>query len=195
MGLLSLNFNVTQKQLVNGLTDDGVFLLPELHQEDSPTIDLQAFKRENFNSPGPAFSRVSLAGYALQISIGSANSILASQNTWTLSADTYTLSAALPLNTAGINALADLTQQIFEARLSDGANFYRLQAPVIIRKSVALADTLSDPATGTPISREEANLVFMKLNGVSSVPLIDTVTGVLHLLQVQDGVLIAPPVT
>lgn len=177
MGLLALYFDVTSKVLRRGLQDEDVFLLPDLHQEDSPTIELNVIKRNSYDALTQHFSRVSLSGYSLQISVGSAASVLASQNVFTLSGDGYTLSGAVGLNTAGINALADGTTQIFEIRLSDGTNFYRLQTSCVIKKSVALAASLSVPATDTALGRIEAASTYIPSNDARSFTMLSLPNG------------------
>lgn len=175
MGLLSIYFDTTNKKLVRGVSDDTVFQIPDQHQEDSPIIDLKVLKQVNWLF-SPFYERIPLAGYALQISVGTAGSILASQNTFELSADGYMLNGELGLNTDGINALADGALVMFEVRLLSGTSYYRLTTEIRIRKSVALAASLSAPAEGTPLSKEEANALYHAKAGLRS-----------FVMQTSDG--------
>jgi hypothetical protein len=160
MAFLTLNFDLTSKCLVKSLNNSGLYLLPDIFQEDTLAIDLSVVQRISFVTP-PFFSLVSLANYAMQISIGTAGTVNASQNTWTTNGDNTVFSGVLALNTAGINALADGASQIFEVRLLNLTSYNRGQAPVTYRKSVALAGALSIPPTDTALGKTEAAELYM----------------------------------
>src|SRR6266576_5540825 len=116
MSFLTLFFDLASKRLGNSLTNSGQYQLPDIYQEDTLAIDLSVVQRINYVTP-PYFSLVSLANYAMQISIGTAGVVNASQNVWTTNSDNTIFSGALALNTAGINALANGASQVFEIRL------------------------------------------------------------------------------
>lgn len=160
MSLLSLLFEVGSKRLVSSLTNSAPFLLPELNQEDSLTIDLSVVQRTNNITP-PFFSYVDIANYALFIAVGTVGNVNASQNTWTKNTENTTFSGVLPLNTNGINSLADGAQQIFEIRLFDGTSYFRCQQLVTIKKSIALSGALAVPADDTALGAAEAAQIYV----------------------------------
>ena len=145
---------------MNNLNNSGLFVLPDIHQEDSLAIDLSVVNRINFATP-PYFSLVNIANYALQISIGTPGVVNASQNVWTTNGDNTVFSGVLALNTAGINALLNGASQTFEIRLLNLTNYYRGHATVRYRKSIALAGTLSVPAGDTALGKIEAAEMYM----------------------------------
>ena len=160
MSLLSLFFEVGAKRLVSGLNSAGAILLPDLNQEDSLTIDLSVVQRTNNITP-PFFSYVDIANYALFIAVGTVGSVNASQNTWTKNTDNTVFSGVLPLNTSGINSLADGAQQIFEIRLFDGTSYFRCQQLVTVKKSIALSGALAVPADDTALGAAEASQIYV----------------------------------
>jgi hypothetical protein len=160
MACLTLYFDLASQRLVNSLNNSGLFVLPNAYQEDRWAIDLSVVNRISYATP-PFFSLVSIANYSLQISLGTAGNALASQNTWTTNTDNTVFSGVLALDVAGISALADNASLLFETRLLNLTNYYRGQAPVIYRKSVALAGTLSVVPGDTALGKTEASEMYM----------------------------------
>ena len=160
MSLLSLFFDVTSKRLVNSLTNSGFFRLPPLYTEDTLDIELMVVKRSSY-AKAPFFSVVDIANYALVISVGVAGTVRASQNVWTKNDANNLFSGQLPLDTAGINALANGTEQIFEIRLFDGTSYTRGQEICTINKSVALSGALAVVAGDTALGKIEASEIYM----------------------------------
>lgn len=196
MALLDLYWNLTENNLVRGLLDTTPFSLPTLVQENSPTLRWNLLKRVSWYIGESQFSRIAFSGYALNVSVGSANNPLAAQSSWTPTGDGYTVEAALNLNTAGINALtADPSQQTFEARLSDGSNFYSLSIKCSIVKAVTLASSLVPVAGDTALGKAEANLLYVKKQGILELVINDSSTGIPHMIRVVDGSLLCDPIT
>jgi hypothetical protein len=163
--LLPICFVTNDGGLVYSRSNQTGFVIPPLYQEDGLPLEVSAVKRIN-HSPDVPFEVINLAGYALKISIGTANSILATQEAWTLSADGTSLSGTLDLNTAAINALADTyTSARFEIRLNNGVSFFRGQFEVVIKKSVALAGAVNPVVSDTALGRLEAARTYMKKEG------------------------------
>lgn len=160
MSLLSLFFDVSTKRLVSSLTNSAPYLLPDLNQEDSLTIDLSVVQRTGSITP-PFFSYVDIANYALFIAVGTVGTVNASQNTWTKNTENTTFTGVLPLDTTGINNLADGAQQIFEIRIFDGTSYFRGQQLVTVKKSLALTGALAVPAEFTALSAEEAAAIYV----------------------------------
>lgn len=196
MALLDLFWNLTENQLARGITDPAEFQLPLLVQENSPVLSVQLLKRSSYFWGEAPFARIPVSGYALNVSVGSANNPLAAQATWTTSADGYSLEAALPLNTSGINALTgDPSEQRFEMRLSDGTNFYSLSKTILIRKAVTLASSMVPVAGDTALGKAEAALRYVPKQGLIELVMNDASTGVPHLIRIVDGVLLADPIS
>lgn len=161
---LPLNFDIVSKRLVFNELNPRVFQLPEFNEEDTFEIEFRALKRVR-ESVAPFFERVSLASYSLQISIGSANSILASATSWTISDGNTLLTGTLDLATAGISALADNTTKTFEIKLSIGGSPYRGQATCVIRKSVSIAASLNPVVNDTAIGVLEVDRTYLRKEG------------------------------
>ena len=166
MALLSLFFDVTSCKLVRGLHDASVFSLPEFHQEDTLTIEVTPVKRVGWIFP-PFFGYVGIGGYSLYAAIGSAGTVLASQDEGGFTKDVayHTFTGSINLNTAGINALADGTEKTFELRLFDGTNYYRCQSLCRIRKSVALAAALATTPSDVALGAKTADALYMRKKG------------------------------
>lgn len=178
MSLLDLNFDVTSKVLVRGLTVPSPFSIPSLYTEESLPMSFTALRRVSWiDGDSPIYERVAMSGYALQVSIGSASSVLASASTWAISADGYSLSGTMDLNTAGVNALADGASKTFEVRLFDGTNYYRTQQPVAIFKSVAVSGVAIPLPSPTALSKDEALAVFLPRNDIRSFTMLSLPTG------------------
>lgn len=171
--LLPLFFDVLNKRLVMSQTNPDPFLVPALYQEDSYVIDFTALLPTG-NPFVPIYNRLNLAGYQLQISVGSAAVINASATVWIPNADNTVLTGTLAMNTAGINGLADGASQLFEIRLFDGTNYNRGQQNVTIRKSVAVTGALIQPAQGTALSTDEAARVYARKEGRAAEAIILT---------------------
>lgn len=157
---LLLMFEVTRKRLVLSLDNPDSFVLPELHQEDSPEIEVQAVRQVRFRSR-PFFERLALTD--VQVSVGPAASVLASVSAWTV-VNQYQYRGVLPLNTAGINALADNAETNLEVRFF-ASGYYRGIFPVRVRKSVALAGALQTVAGDTALGALQASRIYMKKVG------------------------------
>jgi len=165
MALLDLYFEVLSKTLVFSETNPRTFRLPDLNEEDKITIQFRALKKIR-ESVAPFFERISLASYDLQISVGSANSILASASSWTISDSNTLLTGTLDLATAGISALADGTTKTFEIKLSSGGTeAWRGQFVVTIRKSVSIASSLNPVVNDTALGVNEADRTYMRKEG------------------------------
>ena len=162
MALLTLFFDVSSKQLVRSLINGGRYDLPPFHTEDTLDIDLTIVRRLNYTTP-PYFSIISNANYALEIAIGTACTVRAGGPglVWTKNSDNSIFSGQIPLNTSGINGLADNASQIFEIRLFDGTGYNRCQAPCRIIKSVALAAALAVIPSDTALGKIEASEIYM----------------------------------
>lgn len=176
-------FNISEKTLHG---PDGAPLdLPVLNQEDTLVLSIPVVERRSFVS-SPFFQRFNCDGWALQVSVGSANSILASQNVFTLNSTNDTFAGSLGLNTSGINALADNTEVTLELRMFNGTGYYRAQFAVRIKKSVALAASLEVPATDTALGAREAGQLYVPYSlpagrGIQFTSEDGTKTGVLYL--------------
>ncbi len=194
MALLVLNFDILSKQLVFSETNPTPFTLPQLHQEDGPTIEFRALKRVRQNAP-PFYERLNFTGYDLLISVGIAGTIYASATSWTTSDGGQLLTGRLDLNTAAISALADGTQCIFEIRLFDGTGFYRGQAPCFIKKSVAVAAALQPVVNDTALGIREASRTYVPQNRATGFTMIDEATGEEMVVRLFNGTLQASPIT
>jgi hypothetical protein len=113
----------------------------------------------------PYFEKLSLNGKSMRASVGIAGNVYATADLATLSADGYTLSGRLLLNTAALNALADNTEVLFELRHHDGTAPYKVQVAVRFRKAVYTAGALSSPVTDVALGALEAKRTYMKKQG------------------------------
>jgi hypothetical protein len=171
--LLPLFYDVVNKRLVLGINSPDPFTIPTLYQEDSYTIDFTALLPTG-NQFNPIYSRLNLASYSLQISVGNAGVPLAIANAWTPSADLQMLSGVLQLNTAGMNGLDDGARVTFEIRLFDGTNYNRGQQVVTFRKSVGTTGALVPPASDTALGSLEAKRTYARKEGLPGEPIILT---------------------
>lgn len=194
MALLSLNFETQSKRLVFSETQPVQFTIPDLHQEDSPTIEFRALKRVRLNS-APFFERVSLSGYDLLISVGIAGTIYASTSTWTASDGNTLLTGRLDLNTAGISALTDGTECIFEVRLFDGTGYFRGQQTCVVKKSVATTGTLQAVVNDIALGKREASRTYVPQDGATGFTMVDEVTGQKMIIHCVNGMLLADPIS
>lgn len=194
MALLSLNFDTQTGKLVFSETQPTPFILPELHQEDSPTIEFRALKRIR-QSTAPFFERTALTGYDLLISVGIAGTIYASASSWTTSDSDTLLTGRLDLNTASISALADNTECILEVRLFDGVGYYRGHQNVRVRKSVATTGTLQAVVNDIALGKREASRTYVPQNSATGFTMVDEVTGELMIIHCRGGALLAEPIS
>jgi hypothetical protein len=194
MALLNLFLDTQSKRLVFSETQPVPITLPDLNQEDSFTIDFRALKRIR-QSTAPFFERIGLVGYDLLISVGTANSILASASSWTASDGNTLLSGRLDLNTAGIAALADGAQVIFECRLFDGVGHYRSQNVCTIKKSVALAGGMQPVVNDIGLGVLEASRTYLRIQGNTGFTMIDEDDGTEMIVRLKGGSLLAEPIT
>jgi hypothetical protein len=160
MALLDLFYDVTANRLVISQTNAGAFTFPPLYQEDTPDLSLMVLKRNAIFATrnNPTYSVVNVGSYGLQVSIGSAGTILAAQDTWANDGTTFT--GTLALNTSGINSLADGAATKIEIRLS-GPSFYRTQLECKIYKSVALSGAVVPIPGDTPLGVKQAEASFV----------------------------------
>jgi hypothetical protein len=163
---LPLYFETRSKKLVFSSTDATEVVLPEFHQEDTITLELYAQTRIA-QWDGQLFERILLSGFSGYVAVGSANNVLASQNSFTSTDDGYGLIGNLNLNTAGINALADGASSTFEIRLFNGTSYYRGQYAVTIRKSVALAAAIVTVPGDTALGALEAQRTYVRRIGAA----------------------------
>jgi hypothetical protein len=164
MSFLRLVNDLSSQRFVFGYNAPEDFTLPKLKQEDilyiayqavTPTSDLLAPHR-----------LLNLSGYSLTISIGTAGDPLAQQATFTPSADNFTLTGSLSLNTSGIALLDDGASTILEAQLSLGSTaIHRTQQGVKIAKAINVAGALVAPAGDTALGRIEADRLFVRQRG------------------------------
>jgi hypothetical protein len=194
MALLNLFLDTQSKRLVFSETQPVPISLPDLNQEDSFTIDFRALKRIR-QGVAPFFERIGLVGYDLLISVGTANSILASASSWTASDGNTLLSGRLDLNTAGIAALADGAQVIFECRLFDGVGYYRSQNVCTVKKSVALVGGMQPVVNDQALGKLEASRTYLPVQGVTAFTMIDQVDGTEMIVRLSGGSLLAEPIT
>ncbi len=164
MAVLPLWFDVVNRRLVVSATNPDPWLLPTLYQEDVYEIEFGALRPTGLPT-NPYFSRVNLAGHSLAISIGSAATVHASATTWTPSSDSLLLSGSLSLNTAGIAALADGAQVIFEVKLTSATGPIRSQSTVQVRKAVNVAGSLVPVAGDTALGFLEADRLYVRKEG------------------------------
>lgn len=194
MALLNLYFDTQSKRLVFSETQPTPFTLPDLHQEDSPTIEFRALKRIR-QSTSPFFERISLSGYDLLISVGIAGTIYASAGSWISSDGNTLLTGRLDLNTAGINSLADGTEVIFEIRLFDGVGYYRGQQTCRVRKSVATSGVLQPVVNDQALGKVEASRTYVPIQGCTGFTMIDEVDGTEMIVRLKGGSLLAEPIS
>lgn len=194
MALLNLYLDTQSKRLVFSETQPVSFVLPDLHQEDSPTIEFRALKRIR-QTTAPFFERIPLNGYDLLISVGIAGTIYASAGTWAASDGNTLLTGRLDLNTAGITALADGTEVIFEIRLFDGVGYYRAQQVCRIKKSVATVSTLQPVVNDIALGKTEASRTYMPLQRCTAFTMIDEVDGTEMIVRLKGGSLLAEPIS
>jgi hypothetical protein len=194
MALLAVNLDVTTGKFVFSETAPVEFIFPPFYQEDSPTIAFRAFKRIRQNV-APFYERVAFSGYDLLISIGTAGSIIASANSWTLSDANTLLSGRLDLNTVGVNALANNAEVLFEARLFDGLGYQRAQQTVRVIKSVALVSTLQPVVNDQALGKIEAGRTYAPLQGCTGMTWIDELTGEETIIRLKGGSLLAEPIS
>lgn len=163
--LLPLNFVVNTKQLAFTETNPQVFPIPTLYQEDNLVIHFKALKQ--IAVLGPNFlEKLPLAGYGLQICVGSPGSIKANVNAFIV-IDNYTVQGELNLATVDINnAFAGANEVLltFEILLKLGGLPYRGAWPVLVKKSVALAGALVPPPGDMALGSLEAQRLYVPQN-------------------------------
>lgn len=165
MAILSLYFDVQSKQLVFSEANPRTYRVPDLQEEDKIEIAFRALKRVR-ETVSPFFERLNLAAYSLEISVGSANSILANAASWTISDSNTLLTGILDLATAGISGLADGAVKTLEIKLSSGGTVtYRGQFSVTIRKSVSIAASLNPVVNDTALGVLEADRTYLRKEG------------------------------
>ena len=193
MSLLNLFFDISSKRLVNSLNNSGLYLLPEIHQEDIWTITLTACQRINFSSP-PFYSVLNIADYALQISVGTVGTVNAQQSSWDRINNDQQFSGSLNFNTASINALADSVDQTIEIRLTATDAAYHALQTVKYRKIVAPTGTVAPIAGDRALGVNEADQRYLTYenNGFTLVSQDGTKRAFIYLDN--DGSLRGPPI-
>jgi hypothetical protein len=165
MALLNLFFELQTKRLVFSETNGRTVILPDLYREDSFSIDFRALQRIR-TIGSPLFNRVNLSGYSLTISVGVvADTPLAQASSWVASDSGTLLTGTLNMSTAGINALADQTSALFEVKLSSGAEAYRGQFNVVIRKSLATSGSIVTVVSDIALGVAEADRTYIRKQG------------------------------
>ena len=164
MALLDLYFDLQTKRLVFSETNARAVLLPEVYREDKFTIGFRGLKRVRTIGT-PLFNRVTLTGYNLTISIGSADTPLAQASSWVLSDSDTLMTGTLDLQTSGINALADGASSLFEIKLSSATEFYRAQFNITVRKSVATSGALNPVIADTALGVLDADRTYARKEG------------------------------
>lgn len=162
--VLPLYFDVVNRYLIKGPTNPDRFLAGNLYQEDTYYIDFRAYTPTGQRF-GTIYSPVSLAGHSLVISVGSAGVPNAAGIAWATSADSYTLSGALEMNTAGINGLAAGASQTLEVCLSSISGKIKGQQSVSIVKGVYTSAAVVPVASDVSIGRSEALRLFALKEG------------------------------
>ena len=170
---LPIILDVVTKRLVLSYRDATIFTLPPFQNTECIPIAFCAVKQVSIFRQ-PIFEKIPLAGYSLQISIGSAGTVLAAQNTFTLSSDGYALTGVLDLNTAGISGCADGANALFEIRLFEGTHLTYAQTSVTLCKSVYTTGVLVPVPTDTALGLLEARRMFPMRDGAAGDGLIFT---------------------
>lgn len=194
MALLNLFLDTQSKKLVFSETQPVPFTLPDLHQEDSPTIEFRALKRVR-QTTAPFFERIPLSGCDLLISVGVAGTIYASAGSWTASDGNTLLTGRLDLNTAGISALTDGTEAIFEIRLFDGVGYYRAQQVCRVKKAVATIGTMQAVVNDIALGKTEASRTYVPQQRATGFTMIDEVDGTEMIIRLKGGSLLAEPIS
>lgn len=199
MALLTLFFESTSKLLAAGQNLPLGYSLPHLRQEDILNVELSVIKLIN-EMTSPRYELVNLAGYSLRISIGTAGSVLASQNSFALDATNTKFVGLLNLNTAGINALTDGQTGIsFEILVTDAAGgIYGQKFPCFIDKAVFLSGAVVNPPADIALGRLEAQRLYFPNEGAAGQGFImksgDGLKRIFVYLD-NDGSLQTPPIT
>jgi hypothetical protein len=165
MALVDLYLDVKTGTFVKSILDASPFNLPDRYQEDSLEINLWLYSRDYTVYTGNLFTILPLSGYDCFVSVGDAGTVMASQATFTKVNNNQTFSGVLDLNTTLINtalSAANPTAKTFEVRvLKSGTIYHRVQKPLNIYKSVALAAAVTTPATSAALSKTEAAATYL----------------------------------
>lgn len=166
MGVLRLYFETGSKKLAAGLNLPLGFAIPALAQEDKISLELSAITRIS-ELTSPLYEELNLAGWSARVAIGTAASVLAQQNIFTLDATSKKLLGTLDLNTAGINALADRAPNIyFELLFSDAnGNPYRQRYNVLIEKAVWTTGSIITPPGDVALGELKADRLYLRKEG------------------------------
>lgn len=199
MALLQLYLDLTSKRLVLNESNPRVYQLPDFFTEDTLTIEFRALRRISETVP-PYFQKLTLSGYDLSIGIGdNVPTLRASAGSFSLSDNNTLLSGTLALNTSGINALADASQQIFEMRLFDGANYYRAQTICRILKSIFTGAAIQPVAGDTALGVLAASRTYVPLEMSAGQGIIMKnsagVKCLVHLTEDAIPALVADPIS
>jgi len=151
MAQLGFWFELLSKELSATAAGPLDFAIPSLRQEEVLDLSIGVLKRiSSVNIP--FFESVSLAGWSLIASVGTAGSVLAQESSFSIDATGKKLEGAFSLNTAGVSALTDNQEVYFELIFSNGVGYYGGRFPVKILKAVhttgALIPIAGDRALG-----------------------------------------------
>jgi hypothetical protein len=202
MAQFDIFIDTTVQQVVRGFTDSSIAQLPRFVQGDTPTLRIWPLARTaGFNGPAP-YSYLGTAGLSFEVAIGTRvgnSSLLYTQQfTWPADPLQQSISAQLPLNTAGIDGLIGVNPSgsaWFEVKyLSGGFPTTILDQQVDVQASVIKASSLTVPPGATALTAEEANATFLKrkISGTFYLEDIDN-PGNYFAVFVQGGALKAEP--
>jgi len=168
MALLTLFYEATSKSLAAARNLPLGYQLPALRQEDIVSLELSILKSISEFSQTPN-ELVNLTGYSARVSLGTAASVLASQNTFTIDATATKLTGLLNLNTAGVNALTDRQSGIYLELLftEPGGGISGQRFPVFIEKAVFMSGTVVAPPSDVALGRLEAQRTYVAKEGAA----------------------------
>ncbi len=168
MALLVLYFDLSSKNLAFGPQGPGGAILPVLKQEGALSLHVSFIRRVAVDPFGQAsYEIVNLAAWSLRVSIGTAGSVLATQNTFAVDSTNTKFVGALALNTVGINALTDRQAGIyFEINYTDadgGGDGRRFDC--LIEKAIYTSGAVIVPPTDMALTELKASRLYMKKEG------------------------------
>ncbi|HWN09775.1 MAG TPA: hypothetical protein VNO50_10990 [Pyrinomonadaceae bacterium] len=161
--LLILLLDVTSKTLIRSISEGGSYSLPELYQEEIPSIDLSLVRRVSW-AESPFYEVINPSGMSLTISVGPAGTAHASQNSWTIAGNKFT--GELDLRTSGINTMVssgDAATQL-EIKLPN----LRAMFPVTIRRSVNLSGSTVPQPAASYITKQESDGRYLRRDVVDT---------------------------
>lgn len=171
MALFDIFIDVDAQEVVRGFADSSVTSLPRMVQGDTPTLKLWPLKRTvTFNGGTTPYSYMGVAGLSFEVAIGTrvgnSSTLYTQQFVWTADANNQSVSATLPLNTAGIDGIIGNNSSApawFEVKyLSAGFPTTILDKQIDLQAAVIKAGALVVPPGATAMTAEEANAAFLK---------------------------------